>query len=75
MLSKKDKEYNNKTLMEDVGVTKLTQELVELMGKVWALIPMSLTLMVQRSTKHHQSTSSRLFCPSRLMAKPWMVQH
>ena len=53
MLSKKDILDNKKTIMEDVGVTKLTQELVELRGKVWALIPTSLTLMVQRSTQHY----------------------
>ena len=32
--------------MEDVGVTKLTQELVELKGKVWVLILTSLILML-----------------------------
>ena len=52
MLSK-DKEDNKKTVMEDVGVTKLTQELVELRGKVWVLIPKSLTLMVQCSMQYH----------------------
>ena len=53
MLYKKAKEDNKKTMLEDIGVMKLTQELVVLRGKVWVLIPMSLTLMVQRSTQHH----------------------
>ena len=53
MLYKKAKEDNKKTMLEDIGVMKLTQELVALRGKVWVLIPMSLTLMVQRSTQHH----------------------
>ena len=52
MLSRKAKEDNKKKIMEDVGVTKLTKELLELRGKVWALIVVSLTLMVQRSTQH-----------------------
>ena len=75
MLYKKAKEDNKKTMLEDIGVMKLTQELVALRGKVWVLIPMSLTLMVQRSTQHHQSTGSRLTPPSRSTAKPWTVQH
>ena len=50
MLYKKAKEDNKKTMLEDIGVMKLTQELVALRGKVWVLIPTSLTLMVQRST-------------------------
>ena len=53
MLSKKDKEDNKMKIMEDVGVTTITQELVELTRKVWVLIPMSLTLMVQCSMQHH----------------------
>ena len=53
MLYKKAKEDNKKTMLEDIGVMKLTQELVALRGKVWVLIPTSLTLMVQRSTQHH----------------------
>ena len=75
MLFKKTKEDNKKTMLEDVGVTKLTQELVALRGKVWVLIPTSLMLMVWRSMQHHNSTGSRLTRPSRLTAKPWMVQH
>ena len=51
MLWNKIKEDNKKTMLEDVGVMKLTQELVALRGKVWVLIPTSLTLMVQRSTQ------------------------
>ena len=53
MLYKKTKEDNKKTMLEDIGVMKLTQELVALRGKVWVLIPMSLTLMVQHSTQYH----------------------
>ena len=53
MLWNKIKEDNKKTMLEDVGVMKLTQEVLELRRKVWVLIPMSLTLMVQRSTQHH----------------------
>ena len=53
MLYKKAKEDNKKTMLEDIGVMKLTQELVVLRGKVWVLIPMSLTLLVPRSTQHH----------------------
>ena len=53
MLCKKTKEDNKKTMLEDVGVTKLTQELVALRGKVWVLIPMSLMLMVWCSMQHH----------------------
>ena len=53
MLYKKAKEDNKKTMLEDIGVMKLTQELVALRGKVWVLITMSLTLMVPRSTQHH----------------------
>ena len=75
MLSKKDIEDNKKKIMEDVGVMKITQELVELRRKVCVLIPMSLMLMVQPSTQHHQSTSSKLTRLSRLVAKHWMVQH
>ena len=52
MLYKKAKEDNKKTILEDIGVMKLTQGLVTLRGKVW-VIPMSLTLMLQRSTQHH----------------------
>ena len=40
-------------MLEDIGVMKLTQELVALRGKVWVLIPMSLMLMVQCITQHH----------------------
>ena len=46
MLCKKAREDYKKTVIEDIGVKKLTQELVELRGKVWALIPTSLILMV-----------------------------
>ena len=53
MLYKKAKKDNKRTMLEDIGVMKLTQELVVLRGKVWVLIPMSLTLMVQHSTQHH----------------------
>ena len=37
MLYKKAKEDNKKTILEDIGVMKLTQELVALRGKVWVL--------------------------------------
>ena len=70
MLYKKAKEDNKKTMLEDIGVMKLTQELVVLRGKVWVLIPMSLILMVQHSMQHHYSTGSRLTPQSRSMAKP-----
>ena len=53
MLSKKNKEDNKKTILEDVGVMSITQELVELRRKVWVLILASLMLMVQRSMQHH----------------------
>ena len=53
VLCRKAKEDNKKKIMEDVGVTKLTQELVELSSKFWAVILVSLILMVQRSTQHH----------------------
>ena len=53
MLCKKAREDNKKKTMEEVGVMTITQELVELRHKVWVLIPMSLTLMVQQSTQHH----------------------
>ena len=53
MLCRKTKEDTKKTMLEDIGVMKLTQELVVLRGKVWVLIPTSLTLMVPRSTQHH----------------------
>ena len=53
MLFKKDKEDNRKTILEDVGVMKLTQKFLELRHKVWVLIPMSLMLMVQQSMQHH----------------------
>ena len=53
MLYKKAKEDNKKTMLDDIGVMKLTQELVELRGKVWVLIPASLTFMVQHSMQHH----------------------
>ena len=53
MLCKKTKGDNKETMLEDIGVMKLTQELVALKGKVWVLIPTSLTLMVQRSMQHH----------------------
>ena len=53
MLYSKTKEDNKETMLEDIGVMKLTQELVVLRGKVWVLIPTNLTLMVQRSTQHH----------------------
>ena len=53
MMCKKTKEDNKGTMLEDIGVMKLTQELVVLRGKVWVLIPTSLTLMVQHSTQHH----------------------
>ena len=53
MLYKKAKEDNKKTMLEDIGVMELTQELLALRSKVWVLIPTSLTLMVQRSTQHH----------------------
>ena len=43
MLSRKAKEDNKKKIMEDVGVTNITQELVELRHKVWVLISASLT--------------------------------
>ena len=52
-LFKKAREDNKKTILEDLGVTTITQELVVLRGKVWVLIPTSLTLMVQHSTQHH----------------------
>ena len=52
MLYKKAKE-DNKTMLEDIGVMKLTQELVALRGKVWVFIPMSLSLMVLHSMQHH----------------------
>ena len=75
MLGKIDREDNKKTMLEDVGVMKLTQEFMELYGKVWVLIPMNLTLMVQHSMQHHQSTGSRLTHPSHSLAKSWMVKH
>ena len=53
MLCKKTKEDNKKTMLEDVGVMKPTQEFLELRRKVWVVIPMSLMLMVQHSTQHH----------------------
>ena len=53
MQCKKAKEDNKKTMLEDIGVMKLTQELVALKGKVWVLLPTSLMLMVQRSMQHH----------------------
>ena len=53
MLSKKVNEDNRKKIMEDVGVTNITQKLVELRHKVWVLIPASLTLMVQHSVQRH----------------------
>ena len=53
MLYKKTEEDNKETMLEDIGVMKLTQELVVLRGKVWVLKAMSLTLMVQHSTQHH----------------------
>ena len=46
MLFKKAKEDNKRTMLEYIGVMKLTQELVALRGKVWVLIPTSLTLRV-----------------------------
>ena len=52
-MCKKGKEDNKKTMLEDVGVMKLTQEFLELRCKVWVLIPMSITLMVQCSMQHH----------------------
>ena len=53
MLYKKDKEDSKITMLEDVGVMKLTQEFLELKHKVWVLIPMSLMLMVQHTMQHH----------------------
>ena len=53
MLCKKKKEDNKETMLEDIGVMKLAQELVALKFKVWVLILMSLTLMVQHSTQYH----------------------
>ena len=52
----------------------ITLESVVLRWMVWVLSRMSLTLMVQHSTQHHQSTVSRLTHPSRSTAKPLMVQ-
>ena len=46
MLSKKDKGDTKKRIMKDIGVTNITQELLELRYKVWVLIPVSLTLIV-----------------------------
>ena len=53
MLCKKTKEDNKKTMLEDVAVMKPIQEFLELRHKVWVLIPMSFTLMMQHSTQHH----------------------
>ena len=40
MLSRKAKEDNKKKIMEGIGVTAITQELVELRCKAWVLIVM-----------------------------------
>ena len=74
MLYKKAKEDNKKTILEDIGVMKVTQELVALRGKMWVLIPTSLTLMVQRSTQHHQSTALRLTHQNSSMVRRSTVQ-
>ena len=54
MLSKKAKDNKKKTL-KNIGVMNITKESVELRFTQWVLIPVSLTLMVQCSTPHHQS--------------------
>ena len=53
MLSKKDKKDSRRKKLEDIGVTKIIQELVELKRKVLVLTKMSLKLIVQRSMQHH----------------------
>ena len=49
MLSEKAEDDKGRKILKDVGLTSITQELVELRRKVWVLIPASLTEMVQRS--------------------------
>ena len=53
MLCKKHKEDNRKAIFKDVGVMKLTQKFLELRCKMWVLISMSLTLMLQCITQCH----------------------
>ena len=65
---------NKKKKLGEIRVMQITVEPMGLRWMVWAFSRTRLTLMVQRSTQHHQSTVSRLTHQNRLTAKRSTVQ-